>query len=303
MLLPQRDSVSALWQALNGNPQGAQLFKDILAQQQSYRGALNDMASAARLLANLDPIGSAGPPSDAVHQLTRAGQSLVDQNLDIGLHIRRIGETLSTIRKATDRYDKPMCPAAARLMGQMVALSGERISVYSALLEQVDALELIGLELYEMSQSTAPPSSESLRTALKLYEEALNREAECFDKSAMIVSSINLPAAAARAAGGIQEMGATFKEGAASLRSMAGRVEEALQALNGRLKGQPPGPLSARLRSVGDKLREVPDLLETGNALVRAGLLLDVNKSQAADVLREAGFKLLAPRAPILEPQ
>jgi hypothetical protein len=292
----------SLFNALQGKQGDVDAVQKNMRRVLMYRATLDSVAKAGQGLAALDPAGAAGPSTGDVQLLIRAGQSLLDLDVDVGLHVRRIGEAMETIRIATARYDKPMCPDAALLMGQMVGLAGESLSVYAGVLHQADALQMIGLALFVMSQGVPNPSVESLKSALNDYQMSLKAEAGSLAESSVIADAVKLPPAAAAAVSAIRDMASRYGQGAASLRSIAARVDEALQAMAGNRESKASAhPLGAVMQSVGKALMQVPDLLETGDSLVRAGVLLSAGEIQAADVLRTAGLKLASGKVPVLQ--
>jgi hypothetical protein len=289
-----------LFDALQGKSSDVGALQDNLRRSRLYGAALDNIANAGQKLTALDPLGSAGPSSDVVQLITQGGQSLVDLGVGIGLHIRRIGETLATLRITTDRHDQPMCPATVRLMSQMVGLAGEDLSSSLSQLHQVDALQIIGLSLCNMSQCLPVPNlpPESLETALSIYKESLEEEASALANIAAIADNIKLPPAAAGAAAPVLEMAARAHQATAYLRSVAAHVADARDTLKAD-QTMKPLPSSAALQRAGQALRQVPDLEETGSALIRAGELMSVDRSQAAEVLRNVARRLLRKRAPV----
>jgi hypothetical protein len=285
-----------LFDALQGKPSDVEAFQGNLRRSRLYGAALDKIANAGKELTTLDPLGSTGPPSDTVQLMTQGGQSLVDLAVVIGLHIRRIGETMATVRIATDRHDQPMCPDA--VMSQMVGLAGEDLSVSLSGLYQVDALHMIGVALYDMSLSVPNPPVESLRAALNFYKEALEAEALALANVGTIADNIKLPPAAAGAAGSVRELASRAQQTTTILRSIATHVADARDALSVDATKKPP-PSRVILRHAGQALSQVPDLKETGGALIRAGDLMSVGQSQAAEVLRNAAVRLVSKKAPV----
>jgi hypothetical protein len=288
-----------LFDALQGKAGDVGNLQENWRRSRIYGTALDNIALAGQRLTALDPLGSAGPPNDVLQLLTQSGQSLVDLGVGIGLHIRRIGETMTTLRIATDRHDNAMCPDAVRLTGQMVGLAGEDLSISLSLLHQVDALNMIGLSLCQMSQCLPNlPQALSLQITLRSYKESLEEEAAAIANIAVIADNIRLPPAAAAAGPVIREMAVRANEGAASLRSIAAHVADACDALIAD-KTKKPLPSGAALQRGGQALSRVPELEETGGALIRAGGLMSDDPSQATGVLRNAAVRLLSKQAPV----
>jgi len=284
-------------------------FSENARRTLAYRAALNKVAEAGRNLAQLDPAGTAGPPAEAAHLLRDAGQSLVDLDeiSGIGLHVKHTGESMETLRLATVRDDKFTCAHAARLMGHMIGLAGENLagSATSTLMQSSAALNL-GHSLYKMSQQMPTPSLDEIDLALGLYERSLIHNAVSLSNRATIARAVNPPKEPAGLTDFFRAAASQFEAGASTSRSWAEHIDNARKALAGAKETRTSArSLQAAMQLAGAELREFgafTSLIETGDALIRAGKLLeDHQSSAAAQVLSEAGFKIVAEEKPLVK--
>jgi hypothetical protein len=296
-------SLSDLWNIMNRNPAASKAGRALVDNVQrlhTYCGALDGIAEAGRKLTLLDPVGSSGPPAETTQLLTQAAQSLgdLDEQSGIWVHLKDLAQSMAMFQDAKLRYHKPGCENSARLMGQMTGLAGQNLAGLASVVQQSGASSMLGLSLYGMSQSMPSPSLAELDNALDLYAKSLLQLAESLSTRAAIARSVNLASEPVSGAS-FQQIAEEFDKQADALRTTAEHIAQARGVLDGAAAAPIPVDVLGRtLRSGGAMLKEsgvFASVVETGDALLRAGKLLgDQQPQSAAKVLEEASSRVLA---------
>lgn len=264
-----------------------------------YRDAVDKIAQAGRTLSLLDPAGAAGPPARASQLLAEAGRTLmdVDEQSGIGLHLKHTGESMQTLRLAISRKDKFTCVYAARLMGNMVGLTGENLAGSASVLVQSRAALSLGSSLSTIAQPLSKLSYDALDLPLDQYQRSFLLQEASLSKRAAICRRVDPPIEPAGLRDQFRAAASQLDSDASQVRGLAAHIGLARNELASASKNRESSHEQVvALRAAGEwlKLTNLKVLIIAGDVLIKAAELLEARKPRlAADVLREAGRKIV----------